>query len=176
MMKKVIVAFVVLSLMGVSATAKLTIVIQDDSGGWVDYEDSTFTITPSTNIVYGLRDDGQTVPGAYALGLLSGPGSLSGTIDVLSSGVTAVMMDDAVKAADLGIQNPFITMSLNNSTGGVLWTDTFHCEGEGDVKLIEINEDTYLVEDVQVIHQVPEPATLALLGLGGLLLRRKRSI
>jgi hypothetical protein len=174
MMKKVVLACVVLSMMALSANAGLTIVIQDDSGEWVDYEDSEFTVTPSTDVVYGLWDDGLTEPGAYALGLLSGPGSLKGTIDVVASGVTAVMRDDTVKAADLGIQNPFITMSLDSSIGGLLWTDTFHCDGEGDVTLIEINEETYLVEDVQVIHQVPEPATLALLGLGGLLLRRRQ--
>jgi hypothetical protein len=175
MMKKVVLACVVLSMMALSANAGLTIVILDESGEWVDYEDSEFTVTPSTDVVYGALDDGGTTPGAYALGLLSGPGSLSETIDIVAGGVTAVMMDDAVRATDLGIQNPFITMSLDSSVDGLLWTSTFHCDGEGDVKLVAINEDTYLVEDVQVVHQVPEPATLAFLGLGGLLLKRRRN-
>jgi hypothetical protein len=54
-----------------------------------------------------------------------------------------------------------------------------HCDGPGDVliKLIDCDpgsgEPTGLVYDTLIVHQIPEPATLALLGLGGLLLRRK---
>jgi hypothetical protein len=51
----------------------------------------------------------------------------------------------------------------------------FHCEGEGDVTLILVDHETGEVVDTQVIHQVPEPMSLALLGLGGLVLFRKRA-
>ena len=174
MMKKVLLVAFVILIMGVSAHAGLIIVIQNDAGQWVEYADSTFTITPSTEVVYGVINDGQTQIGTFALGLLSGPGSLRENINILSEGVTAALTDDVMKAARLGVQNQFVSMSVLNPTDGLLFTNTFHCEGEGDVTLAIVGEDG-LVVDTQVIHQIPEPASLALLGLGGFLLRRRRS-
>jgi hypothetical protein len=57
---------------------------------------------------------------------------------------------------------------------------SFHCEAVGDtlIQLIEIDgelwEPTGVIFDSVIIHQIPEPATIALLGLGGLLLRRRK--
>ncbi|MHC4575644.1 MAG: PEP-CTERM sorting domain-containing protein [Planctomycetota bacterium] len=50
----------------------------------------------------------------------------------------------------------------------------FHCEGPGDVTMTLIFNDFTTVFDTLTIHQIPEPATLALLGLGGLFLMRRR--
>jgi hypothetical protein len=64
---------------------------------------------------------------------------------------------------------------------GVLLFDNivFHCEGPGDtvIKLYMLsNEDMSIIgtEDTVIVHQIPEPATIALLCLGGLLLRKKK--
>jgi hypothetical protein len=46
-----------------------------------------------------------------------------------------------------------------------------HYESDG---MTEIQYTDGQILDTLVIHQIPEPATLALLGLGGLLLRRRR--
>jgi hypothetical protein len=52
---------------------------------------------------------------------------------------------------------------------------TFQCTGLGDAIIwLFDGEGNFL--DSQTIHQTPEPATLALLGLGALLLRRKSKI
>jgi len=53
----------------------------------------------------------------------------------------------------------------------------FECLAEGDsiVRLIStVDFDSYIVQDTVIIHQVPEPASMLLLGLGGLLLRRRK--
>ena len=54
----------------------------------------------------------------------------------------------------------------------------FHCEAVGDVTLILVAVPPAgglgEVWDRQVIHQIPEPITFALLGLGGLFLRRRK--
>ena len=55
----------------------------------------------------------------------------------------------------------------------------FHCEAEGEtlITLGLVSDSTGEIIEVMdsvIIHQIPEPATIALLGLGGLLLRRKK--
>ncbi len=54
----------------------------------------------------------------------------------------------------------------------------FHCESNNGDTLIQLwttlDFETFNLEDVVIIHQIPEPATIALLSLGGLLLRRKQ--
>lgn len=50
----------------------------------------------------------------------------------------------------------------------------FHCLGEGDVNIVLYNEGFDTVWDTILVHQeIPEPMTMSLLGLGGLLLRRR---
>ena len=56
----------------------------------------------------------------------------------------------------------------------------FHCTGadlvpyQGETRIVLFDAASQSVVDTQVIHQIPEPMTIALLGLGGLLLRRRR--
>jgi hypothetical protein len=53
----------------------------------------------------------------------------------------------------------------------------FHCEGPGDVHLTLLTTQDYaelVLNDVQLIHQIPEPGTVLLLGLGVMLLKRRR--
>jgi hypothetical protein len=64
--------------------------------------------------------------------------------------------------------------------GAVLMDEyMFHCDsapGDVTIKLyvLDASWTTITLRDSAVIHQVPEPITLTLLGLGGLFLRRRR--
>ena len=48
-----------------------------------------------------------------------------------------------------------------------------HCEGEGDV-LVNLYDGNNALVDTLTVSQIPEPMTMALLGLGGLFLRRRK--
>jgi len=66
------------------------------------------------------------------------------------------------------------------STGGTIFDGIIlHCDAPGDVmvKLYMVPDefDRVILVDEAVIHQIPEPVTIALLGLGGLFLRRRMS-
>ena len=72
--------------------------------------------------------------------------------------------------------------------GGNILVDLidFHCDAVGDVEIelwaLWINTDQGVIDgttdlvlmDSVTVHQVPEPATMLLLGLGGVLLRKKK--
>jgi len=63
--------------------------------------------------------------------------------------------------------------------GTVIFDDIiFHCErAPNDVVIRLLSTQDWMnanIEDTAIIHQIPEPATMLLLGLGGLLLRRRK--
>ena len=74
-----------------------------------------------------------------------------------------------VKALDLTGDPPGI-----NIVAGKHFSWDLHCEGEGDVYIDLISLDRQTVYDSIIVHQIPEPMTIILLGLGGLLLRRRK--
>jgi hypothetical protein len=173
-MKKVLILF--LLGMAVTANAGLIIVVNIGDGLWAEFAESKLTIVPSDEILVGIIDlTGQPQPGSLALGLTDGLGSFNAGSIVTYQGVTSMMTDNAVAAEGYGLQNPFISTEIPGLTnmGQLLTSVVFHCEGPGDVELAIVDNDGQIV-DTQVIHQIPEPATLVLLGLGGLLMRKRR--
>lgn len=88
----------------------------------------------------------------------------------------------------LYVNGVYIDPQVNpNYSGTIVDNIILHCLGVGDVTL-QLVSITQLVDeesgawgtpeitvwDTQVIHQIPEPMTMALLGLGGLFIRRNR--
>lgn len=62
-----------------------------------------------------------------------------------------------------------------NPPGPGKWFEVdFHCTLEGDVYIYLTDGTGYVIEDAILVHQVPEPMAIMLLGLGGLFLRRRK--
>ena len=113
----------------------------------------------------------------------AGPGTLSdpavtatgrnSQYDYIGPGYTFGLDYEISGSADAG--------QLGTGIEAPLATVIFHCDDEGDVVISMMDVYTMDVNWGQVIpimngmiiHQIPEPATIALLCLGGLLLRKK---
>jgi hypothetical protein len=179
MMKKLLTIVLVLGLASV-ATAQPVLNLTVNGADVAEY---TMTVGDIINI--GINSDGiggtngkysgalvinamstDTGTGIWAGGsnLYNGPGEplefLSGAAAiVVSAQVSAVVATNAVLD--------------DYAQAGIGMDYAFECTGEGDVT-IQMMNDVYGPGDILTIHQIPEPITFALLGLGGLFLRRRK--
>lgn len=189
-MKKFVACLVVLGLASVSS-ASLMISVD----GVVDPPDTQITLKPSEHVMIDIHGaDNGTVATAMWL-LAQGPGTINGGDIVYvdpaaQSELTTLPAADweaalGFKFEDIGYPGTSSASFINivpsaqdsPALDGVLvdYID-FHCAGLGDVILTLTDGNVTEVFDRQVIHQIPEPMTMGLLGLGGLgLLRRRRS-
>jgi len=82
------------------------------------------------------------------------------------SGKANVMDFSAIILADLALPAaPLDGLLVDNII--------LHCGAIGYVRLSLVSDDFTILYDTQDIHQIPEPVTLLLLGLGGLILARE---
>ena len=186
-MKTVLLMLIFLLGVTVTANASLTVVVkkpQDPMYAWQSWADSKLWINPSDTLVIGFADSTVGVPAAvdpgdvFYLGISEGPGTLDLSAVAALSGVSVATVNDAALAADMGIQNGFLMVSIVGDpiSSMLAYGIDFHCEGPGDVTFFAYDQN-FTVVDTQVIHQTPEPATLGLLGMGGVLtLLRKRKV
>lgn len=184
-MKKLLVVLTVLA-MATVANAALTAKISVD--GVVDPPDTQINLLPSQEVVIDIHAwNDVSVSGSVLL--MQGPGALSKGADfwVWEQSKFSLPSDlyndykelfegmgytDITQIADFDIMD--ITDPFTVPNGKVLDGLVFHCEAIGDVTLTLFDADLGVL-DTQVIHQIiPEPMTLALLGLGGLFLRRRK--
>jgi len=166
---------------------------------YVDAVSSEISLQPSQTIWIGIYNDTQGVPGAtkqgeFFLGIAvpneNGTGATGNWVQVDGQHLyqPPAVSGTAVKNIYNGIQdwNGDGSLWLDNwdavlTNGapdqfngiGVLDAKLFHCLAAGDAVVLLFDDGGTQLDSV-IIHQiVPEPVTVALLGLGGLFLRRR---
>ena len=185
-MKKVL-AFVLVLGMASLANAALTLQvatdgqhnprINDPQGGepFEPFLDSEIFLQPTDTIWIGIHNDQGVQYDAVVL--IYGPGSWTGGISVIGY--------PYVIPVAYGVAPPYtpsyVALAYASTSAvydglipGVGLDFEFHCDGLGPVTIMVQDLDTGQTDQL-LIHQIPEPMTMALLGLGGLgLLRRRR--
>ena len=175
-------------ILGMAQVASAGFLISVD--GVVDPPDTSIELFPSETAIIDIHTDG-TVPNPQDVWLVaSGPGMLQsgGALNpaVAWAAVAESTLQDAAMVAQfqefLGdptitsiVMSVFVLDAPGNLPAGMLVDEIlFHCEEVGEVLLTLWKGDFSEVYDTQIIHQIPEPMTMALLGLGGLALIRRR--
>lgn len=188
-MKKLLVLLLVLGLAS-AASAGLKFSVNGEAPA------PDITLKPSQEITLDITGDGQTPAPISAWIFVEGPGSIAGATMLYTGSLSSY--DDLESAADVAGVTP---EELLAAMGGALektFVDLgfavlahggapqpplegklvdeiiFHCDDIGTVTLTLVDGDTFAEYDSLTIEQIPEPITLALLGLGGLFLRRRK--
>jgi len=172
MMKKML--LVVLTVLAMATVANAAIKLSID--GVVDPPDTQIVLMPSETVIIDVHSDTTKLTYLITKGQMS---TWEQTVVSLPSpdkadlipyleemgyhGITEILGIDILDTSD-----PF-----TQPNGKVVDGLVFHCEGLGEVVLTLFDADLGVL-DSQQIHQIPEPLTFALLGLGGLFLRRRK--
>jgi len=126
------------------------------------------TISPSDTIVLDVSSDNNIAYGAWLL-------VYDGNRDLANPRTVQGDQSSYLAGHYANYQYYYITIA---DTQGLLVPGSgfevdFHCTGPEDVEVVLYDESYTTILDTLVIHQ-PEPMTIALLGLGGLFLRRRK--
>ncbi len=168
-MKKLLVVMLVLAMASVANAALLLSV-----NGTVDPPETEVWMTPSEWAVIDVYSDGQTQSDTEVWLTIVGPGEM----DVTNGTVYGVVDPEKLFEVDAGLI--YIDLVIPGQPeppipeGVVVDLMDFHCTGPEDVILLLGSAPGASDFDTQVIHQIPEPMTIVLLGLGGLMLRRRK--
>jgi hypothetical protein len=170
-MKKMLAIMLVLGMASI-ANAALTIQISPDGlpGTYAPAVSSEIVLQPTDTIWIGINQDVDVQFDARIE--IVGPGSLTGNyvMDMNHLIPEAYGLPYASNLAYAFNSYP----AVRTFEPGVGFGFEFHCDDIGPVDII-LTELATGATDILTIHQIPEPMTMALLGLGGLgLLRRRR--
>ena len=186
-MKKLLILMLVLGLTSIAGAA-----LQISIDGDFHPEDSTIILDVSDTVILDIWSTVPIIPagegeGMWALACDTACAIIAGGSVVISHADWAIGIEP--DPAGAGIPLP----EGHNGVMGYIYTfgepipaDTaiydeivFHCEslnGPTPVSLYQLDDEGGIVGiwDTVTIHQIPEPASMLLLGLGGLLLRRRK--
>ena len=185
-MKKLLIFMLVLGMASIaSATLQISV------GGVMEPEDTTIYLLPTETIVLDIWTDADI--GAFQ----GGPWMLvvDTTVGSMTPGTALPPMSYGLPAPGYTADNDNVSppagregiwgIAVNTNpmvpilAGTVLYDEIiFHCEDLGDAIIYLMNapegSEASIVYDQVTIHQIPEPVTVLLLGLGGLFLRRRK--
>ena len=165
-MKKFLVLMLVL---GIASAANATLSLSFDG----QPNPGEVTITISTVFIVDVHQDAANEYPHFWVGY-TGPATPTG--DPLGQMVAPAPADYVLSDGGYG---PGWVYAYKSGTAfgdpGEWWVLEMHCSGEGDFVVDLYDPTGGTVIDTLTVHQiVPEPMTIALLGLGGLLLRRRK--
>jgi hypothetical protein len=184
-MKRIMVVLMVLS-MATVANAVLRITVD----GAIDLPDTSICLLPSETAMIGVWGDGLTPTPQDSYIIIEGPAVVSGgaiTYGGLGSSLDLYTDDDTyipwmvsegfnTNQAYYYVLIDMVTTTQLPLAGQMIDGILLHGEGMGDVVITMgmVYDEGWTIFDTQVIHQIPEPMTMAVLGLGGLFLRRRK--
>ena len=183
-MKKLLIFMLVL---GMASLANAT--LQISVGSDKDPTDSEYTLLPSEELVLDIWTDAaipnfmggtwmlvvDTTLGSFTpgIGMLPPPQTVYGTPPYTAQAPNVI--------PPVGLEGIWgIYVAFGEIAAGTTMYNQiiFHCEALGDATIYLMDApdsvQASIIYDQVVIHQIPEPATIALLGLGCLLLRRRK--
>jgi hypothetical protein len=171
-MKKLLALLLVLAMasMANAAISFSTSPMGQDVASYVPAVSSEITLMTSDTIWLGVNWDGQ--PGGFDgfLNIEAGPAEFTGGLVNFYDNMIGYAFP---YGAGFGVYNSTPSGTVGPAEGPQFGVE-FHCMGLGDVDVV-LRDLAGGVAQAITIHQIPEPLTLSLLGLGGLgLLRRRR--
>jgi hypothetical protein len=185
-MKKLLILMLVLGLASVASAG-----LQISVGGDKEPASSQIFVCPSDHLVLDIWTDARIAPGigevaGYALVCQSADATISGgasqypTDPGITIGDGAAGVGFPVAQGEDGVWGMIALAVIPEIPPGAVIFDLidFHCEWGPNEVIVNLYSTADWVnanlEDTITIHQIPEPASMLLLGLGGLLLRRRK--
>jgi hypothetical protein len=193
-MKKLLIFVLVLGLTSVANGGLLNISVN----GNIDPQDSEYYLTPSEVVTLDIHvgadissgnNEGywvmycQTQCASISGGYVTEPWASDPSLDIFIDDDAVGNGGIPIPAGTNGVWGGIFTFGTVIPASTILYDGIiFHCESDAPecldtvITLQRVNDDWTMgdILDTLVIHQVPEPASMLLLGLGGLLLRRRK--